>query len=68
MIVIAIAMIVCFKHRDYFVIFILLGKLPDENDKFVIIDISLLVTISKNFKTFLEILADHRFIIAYFYY
>lgn len=45
MIVIAIVMIVCFKHRDYFVIFILLGKLPDENDKFVIIDIGLLVTI-----------------------
>ena len=57
MIVIAIVMIVCFKHRDYFVIFILLGKLPDENDKFVIIDIGLLVTISKNFKNFLEILA-----------
>ena len=45
MIVIAIVMIVCLKHRDYFVIFILLGKLPDENDKFVIIDIGLLVTI-----------------------
>ena len=57
MIVIAIVMIVCFKHRDSFVIFILLGKLPDENDKFVIIDIGLLVTISKNFKNFLEILA-----------
>ena len=57
MIVIAIVMIVCFKHRGYFLIYILLGKLPDENDKFVIIDIGLLVTISKNFKNFLEILA-----------